>query len=57
VRQDTPDTDQQSSASKDEHKTGDDHPARQPDYQAKPTRTTGIGGSDEVKGGKEEIGE
>lgn len=57
VRSDTQNTDQQSSASKDEHKSGDDHPAKQPDYQAEPTKTTGIGGSDEVQGGKEGLHE
>lgn len=53
VRTDTQNTDPQSSASKVEHLEGDDHPAKQPDYQAKPTRSTGIGGQEEVKGGKE----
>lgn len=53
VRTDTQNTDHQSSASTDEHKTGDDHPAKQPDYQAEPTRSTGIGGQEEFKGGKE----
>ncbi|KAJ4410898.1 hypothetical protein N0V91_001827 [Didymella pomorum] len=43
----------QSSASTDEHKSGADHPAKQPDQQAQPTRSTGIGGGEEVKGGKE----
>lgn len=52
VRSSPQHTDEQSSASKDEHKTGDDHPAKQPDPQAAPSRTTGIGGSDEVQGGK-----
>lgn len=46
-------TDSQSSASTDEHKSGADHPAKQPDQQAQPTRSTGIGGGEEVKGGKE----
>jgi hypothetical protein len=46
-------TDQQSSASTQEHKSGDDHPAKQPDQQAQPSRTTGIGGGEQVKGGKE----
>ena len=50
-------TDQQSSASSEEHKSGSDHPAKQPDQQAQPTRTTGIGGGEEVKGGKEGQGE
>jgi hypothetical protein len=57
VRSDTPNTDKQSSASPDENKSGDDHPAKQPDYQAEPTRSTGIGGDSEVKGGKEGLGE
>ncbi|KAK7185349.1 hypothetical protein DPSP01_011112 [Paraphaeosphaeria sporulosa] len=52
VRSDTPNTDQQSSASSEERKSGDDHPAKQPDYQAEPTRKTGIGGDEKVKGGK-----
>ncbi|KAJ4322731.1 hypothetical protein N0V94_002249 [Neodidymelliopsis sp. IMI 364377] len=50
---DTLNTDQQSSASTQEHKSGDDHPAKQPDQQAQPSRTTGIGGGEQVKGGKE----
>ncbi|KAF2204560.1 hypothetical protein GQ43DRAFT_387617 [Delitschia confertaspora ATCC 74209] len=53
VRKDTPNTDPQSSASKVEHLTGDDHPAKQPDPQEKPTRSTGIESQDEVKGGKQ----
>lgn len=53
ARSSTLNTDQQSSASSQEHKSGDDHPAKQPDQQAQPTRTTGIGGAEEVKGGKE----
>ncbi|KAH8714058.1 hypothetical protein GQ44DRAFT_742462 [Phaeosphaeriaceae sp. PMI808] len=57
VRTDTQNTDPQSSASRDEHKSGDDHPAKQPDYQAQPDRSTGIGGSEEVKGGKEGLHE
>lgn len=57
VRSDTPNTDQQSSASADEHKSGDDHPAKQPDYQVEPTRKTGVGGGEEVEGGKEGLGE
>ncbi|KAH9874637.1 hypothetical protein IAQ61_003827 [Plenodomus lingam] len=57
VRSDTQNTDRQSSASKDEDKTGDDHPAKQPDYQAEPKRGTGIGGQEEVKGGKAGLGE
>jgi hypothetical protein len=54
-RDDTPNTDPQSNASQEEHKSGDDHPAKQPDFQAEPSRTTGIGGQSEVKGGKEGI--
>ncbi|KAF9732105.1 hypothetical protein PMIN03_000686 [Paraphaeosphaeria minitans] len=57
VRSDTPNTDQQSSASDEEHKTGDNHPAKQSDYQAEPTKKTGIGSDEEVKGGKEGLGE
>lgn len=57
ARSDTPNTDAQSSASKNEHKSGDDHPAKQPDYQAEPEKKTGIGGSSEVKGEKEGLGE
>jgi len=57
VRSSTLNTDKQSSASEDEHKSGDDHPAKQPDQQAKPTRSTGIGGQEEVKGGKEGLNE
>ncbi|KAF2855783.1 hypothetical protein T440DRAFT_551125 [Plenodomus tracheiphilus IPT5] len=57
VRSTTQYTDKQSSASEDEHKTGDDHPAKQPDYQAEPTRSTGIGGQEEVKGGKGGLGD
>jgi hypothetical protein len=52
VRTDTQNTDQQSSASTEEHKTGDDHPAKQPDHQAEPSRKTGIGGGEKVQGGK-----
>ena len=57
VRSDTQNTDQQSSASDEEHKSGDDHPAKQPDHQAQPTRTTGIGGQEKVQGGKEGLHE
>ncbi|KAJ4990311.1 hypothetical protein SVAN01_04193 [Stagonosporopsis vannaccii] len=53
ARSSTLNTDKQSSASAEEHKSGDDHPAKQPDQQAQPTRTTGIGGGEEVKGGKQ----
>lgn len=49
-------TDQQSSASSDEHKSGDDHPAKQPDPQAESDRSTGFGNVKEVKGGKEGLG-
>lgn len=52
ARSSTLDTDKQSSASTEEHKAAD-HPAKQPDPQAQPTRSTGIGGVKEVKGGKE----
>lgn len=51
-------TDKQSNASQDEHKSGDDHPAKQPDPQEDSERSTGFhevkGG---VKGGKEGLGE
>ncbi|KAH7395233.1 hypothetical protein DE146DRAFT_615935 [Phaeosphaeria sp. MPI-PUGE-AT-0046c] len=57
VRSDTQNTDHQSSASADEDKTGDDHPAKQPDHQAQPSRTTGIGGWEKVQGGKEGLHE
>lgn len=57
VRKDTPNTDIQSSASSDENKSGDDHPAKQPDTQAEPDRKTGIGGATEVKGGKDGLKE
>lgn len=57
VRKDTPNTDAQSNASKDEDKTGDDHPAKQPDPQQTPSKSTGIGGSKGMKGGKESLGE
>jgi hypothetical protein len=57
VRSDTQNTDHQSSASDKEHLTGDDHPAKQPDPQAKPTRSTGIGGDEKVEGGKEGLHE
>ncbi|KAJ9641330.1 hypothetical protein H2201_008606 [Coniosporium apollinis] len=55
-RSDTPNTEPQSSASQEEHKTGDDHPAKQPDYQAEPSRSTGFGGQSEIQGGKEGVG-
>jgi hypothetical protein len=57
VRSDTQNTDQQSSASTEEHKSGDDHPAKQPDHQEQPTKTTGIGGSEKVQGGKDGLHE
>lgn len=57
VRTEPQNKDQQSSASTEEHKTGDDHPAKQPDYQAEPSRKTGIGGGEQVKGGKAGVGE
>jgi hypothetical protein len=53
VRKDTPNTDNQSSASQQEQKSGDEHPAKQPDDQQQPTRSTGIGGQTDVPGGKE----
>ncbi|KAJ9659656.1 hypothetical protein H2201_007247 [Coniosporium apollinis] len=52
-----PHTDKQSSASQDEHLSGDDHPAKQPDNQQQPERTTGFGGQSDVKGGKEGLDE
>ncbi|KAF1952016.1 hypothetical protein CC80DRAFT_552771 [Byssothecium circinans] len=51
VRKDTPNTDAQSSSSRDEHKSGAEHPAKQPDPQATPERKTGIGGGTGVEGG------
>ncbi|KAK5002366.1 hypothetical protein LTR28_011509 [Elasticomyces elasticus] len=50
--------DKQSSASTDEHKTGDDHPAKQPDGQQTPESSTGIemGDGKGVKAGKEGMG-
>lgn len=51
-------SDSQSSASNEEHKTGDDHPAKQPDSQAPSDRSTGFKeGTSEVKGGKEGLGQ
>ncbi len=47
--------DPQSSASEKlglEDKTGDDHPAKQPDNQVEPEQKTGFEGTDSVKGGK-----
>jgi hypothetical protein len=49
---DTPNTDSQSNASQQEHKSGGEHPAKQSDQQAQPGRSTGIGGQTEVEGGK-----
>jgi hypothetical protein len=50
----TPGEDPQSNASQQEHKTGDDHPAKQPDPQAEVTRSTGFGNvKGPVEGGKE----
>ncbi|KAJ9649113.1 hypothetical protein H2199_001027 [Coniosporium tulheliwenetii] len=46
-----------SPASQDEHLSGDDHPAKQPDNQQQPERTTGFGGQSDVKGGKEGLDE
>ncbi|KAK5121168.1 hypothetical protein LTR85_005652 [Meristemomyces frigidus] len=52
--------DPQSSASSkdpDEHKTGDDHPAKQPDRQVEGDRSTGFHDfKGDVKGGKEGLG-
>jgi hypothetical protein len=49
-----PGEDSQSSASTQEHKSGDDHPAKQPDPQAEVSRSTGFGNvKGPVEGGKE----
>jgi hypothetical protein len=56
-RSETLHTDKQSNASRNEDKSGDNHPAKQPDYQAKPSRSTGIGGQSEVEEGKQGLGE
>ena len=49
-----PGEDSQSNASAGESRTGDDHPAKQPDPQAEVSRTTGFGNvKGEVEGGKE----
>ena len=49
-----PGEDAQSSASTQEGKTGDDHPAKQPDPQAEVSRSTGFGNvKGAVEGGKE----
>ena len=49
-----PGEDPQSNASMQEGKTGDDHPAKQPDPQAEVSRSTGFGNvKGEVEGGKE----
>jgi hypothetical protein len=53
---DTPNTDPQSNASKVEHLSGDDHPAKQPDTQHKPKSSTGFGGQTGVIGGKDGLG-
>lgn len=50
------DEDSQSNASLkdgDQEKSGDDHPAKQPDPQQASDRSTGFGNVKEVKGGKE----
>ncbi|KAK3081625.1 hypothetical protein LTS18_004689 [Coniosporium uncinatum] len=54
-----PSDQKQSSASsaETESKSGDDHPAKQPDNQAEPERSTGFQGAREVKGGKEGLGD
>jgi hypothetical protein len=50
----SPGEDAQSNASTQEGKTGDDHPAKQPDPQAEVTRSTGFGNvKGPVEGGKE----
>ena len=50
----TPGQDSQSNASMQEGKTGDDHPAKQPDHQAEVSRSTGFGNvKGAVEGGKE----
>jgi hypothetical protein len=49
-----PGEDSQSNASTQEGKTGDDHPAKQPDPQAEVDRSTGFGNvKGAVEGGKE----
>ncbi|KAK3077756.1 hypothetical protein LTS18_009402 [Coniosporium uncinatum] len=57
--QTSPSDQKQSSASsaETESKSGDDHPAKQPDNQAEPERSTGFQGAREVKGGKEGLGD
>lgn len=57
ARTDTQDTDPQSTASRDEGKPGDAHPAKQPDPQPQPESTTGIGGEEGEKGGEKGMGE
>lgn len=52
-----PNQQSQSNASQMEHLSGDEHPAKQPDNQAQPERTTGFGGEEQVKGGKEGLSE
>jgi hypothetical protein len=50
----TPGEDAQSNASTQEGKSGDDHPAKQPDPQAEVSRSTGFGNvKGPVEGGKE----
>ena len=54
----SPAEDSQSSASTASNTSSDDHPAKQPDPQAKVTRSTGFGNVEGgVKGGKEGLGE
>jgi hypothetical protein len=58
-RTSSPNKDKQSSASTHgsaESKSGDDHPAKQPDPQAPADRSTGFHEVHEVKGGKEGLG-
>jgi len=52
-----PADDAQSSASQEEHKSGDDHPAKQPDHQAPSDRSTSVDRTGGVKGGKEGLGD
>ncbi|KAI4779590.1 hypothetical protein E4T52_05525 [Aureobasidium sp. EXF-3400] len=58
-RTSSPNSDRQSSASTHtsaESKSGDDHPAKQPDPQQASDRSTGFHDVKEVKGGKEGLG-
>ena len=48
----TPSRDPQNNASNQEHKSGDERPAKQPDPQEQPSRSTGFGAQSEVAGGK-----